>query len=92
LYVHALAAPFSVNTMPEATLLALADHGQVGATMPEDGREAASMLAKFRSAGVDLEALGEKLQEEGAASFVKSWNEVLSVLETKSAALGAAAG
>ena len=92
LYVHALAAPFTVNTMPEATLLALADHGEIGAAMPEDGGDSAAVLAKFAAAGVDVDALGAQLQEEGAAAFVKSWNELLSVLESKAATLSPAAG
>jgi len=92
LYVRALAAPFTVNTMPEATLQALADHGQLGAPMADDGGDSAAVLAKFAAAGVDPDALAEQLQQEGAAAFVKSWNELLGVLATKAAELGAAAG
>jgi transaldolase len=90
LYVEGLAAPFTVNTMPEATLNALAHHGKIGATMPDDGGDSDAALAKFTRAGVDLDALAVRLQEEGAAAFVKSWNEVLSVLDSKAAALGVA--
>ncbi|HTO53610.1 MAG TPA: transaldolase [Myxococcota bacterium] len=92
LYVDALAAPFTVNTMPEGTLDALVDHGKIGAAMAEDGADSAALLAKFGAAGVDVDSLGEQLQQEGAAAFVKSWNELLSVLETKAAQIGAAAG
>jgi len=87
LYVRSLAAPFTVNTMPEATLKALAAHGEVGALLPADGGDCEEVLAEFAKAGVDLEALGARLQEEGAASFARSWNELMTVIETKRAAL-----
>jgi transaldolase len=87
LYIKALAAPFTVNTMPEATLKALADHGEVGATLPADGGDAEEVLAQFARAGVDVHALGARLQDEGAKAFVTSWNELMSVIATKSAAL-----
>jgi transaldolase len=87
LYVEALAAPFTIDTIPEKTLLALADHGNVGATMPADGGDCEKVLAQFVKAGVDLEALAAKLQTDGAAAFSKSWNELMAVLESKSAAL-----
>ena len=90
LYVEALAAPFTVDTIPEATLLAFADHGQVGAPTPADGGDCEAVLAQFRAAGIDLDALAAKLQTEGAASFVASWNELLGVIASKSAALAAA--
>jgi len=90
LYVEALAAPFTVDTMPEATLLAFADHGRVGAPTPADGGDCEAVLAQFRAAGVDLDALAARLQTEGAASFVASWNELMGVIASKSAALGAA--
>ena len=84
LYVEALAAPFTVNTLPEPTLLALADHGKIGgALMDERGGDSTAVLAKFTAAGVDLDALAEKLQKDGAAAFVKSWNELLAAVETK---------
>jgi transaldolase len=93
LYVKALAAPFTVNTMPEATLKALADHGELGATLPADGGNCEEVLAQFSRAGVDIDALAARLQEEGAKSFVQSWNDLMAVIASKSAALkGAAAG
>jgi transaldolase len=86
-YVKALAAPFTVNTMPEATLLALADHGELGSIMAVDGGDCESVLAQFRAAGVKLEALAAKLQIGGANAFVKSWDELLAVINSKSNAL-----
>jgi transaldolase len=90
LYVEALAAPFTVNTMPESTLLDLFDHGNIGATTPPDGGDCEAVLAQFKQAGVDIDALAATLQEEGAASFVKSWNELMGVLASKSDTLKAA--
>jgi transaldolase len=87
LYIQALAAPFTVNTMPEGTLKALADHGDVGAILPVDGGDCEEVLARFAKAGIDVDALGAQLQEEGAKSFVGSWNELMAVLDSKSAAL-----
>ena len=87
LYIKSLAAPNTVNTMPENTLKALAEHGDLGAVMPEDGGDAEQVLAEFAKAGVDVNALAEQLQQEGAKSFVDSWNELLGVIESKSAAL-----
>ncbi len=87
LYVKALAAPFTVNTMPQATLKALADHGEIGNVLPADGGDCEEVLAQFAAAGVDVDALAAQLQEEGAKSFVTSWNELLAVIESKSAAL-----
>jgi transaldolase len=87
LYVKALAAPFTVNTMPEATLKAFGDHGEVGAALDADGGDAEGMLAQFAKAGIDVEALAAQLQDEGAKSFVKSWDELMSVIDMKSAAL-----
>ena len=89
LYVKSLAAPFTVNTMPEKTLLALADHGDVGAMLPADGGDCEAVLGKFAQAGVDVQALATRLQREGAESFVASWKELMECLETKSAALQA---
>ena len=91
LYVKALAAPFTVDTIPEATLLALADHGEVGAATPADGGDCEAVLAEFVKAGVDIDALAARLQDEGAESFVRSWNELMGVIAAKSAALGMAA-
>jgi len=87
LYVKALAAPFTVNTMPESTLNAFADHGELGATLPADGGDAEEVLAQFAKAGVDVTALATQLQDEGAKSFVKSWDDLMSVIDVKSAAL-----
>ena len=87
LYVKALAAPFTVNTMPEATLKAVADHGEIGSVMAADGGDCEDVLAQFAKAGIDIDALAAKLQEDGAKSFSKSWNELMVVLASKSAAL-----
>ena len=87
LYIKALAAPLTVNTMPEETLKALAEHGQVGPTLPRDGGDCEEMLERFRKAGVNVETLAEQLQDEGAKSFVKSWNELMAVIASKCAAL-----
>ena len=91
LYVKALAAPFTVNTMPEATLLALADHGELGSIMSADGGDCETVLVRFSEAGIKLEALAAQLQVEGAKAFVKSWNELLAVIASKSDALKRAA-
>jgi len=91
LYVKALAAPFTINTMPEQTLKALADHGELGDILPADGGDCEDVLAEFVKAGVDIDALATRLQEEGAASFVKSWDELMAVIASKSAALEQAA-
>jgi len=87
LYVKSLAAPHSVNTMPEKTLLALADHGEIGAMLPHDGGDAEEVLDRFTQAGVDLDALAADLQREGAAAFVQSWDDLLACLREKSATL-----
>ena len=87
LYVTSLAAPHTVNTMPEKTLQAFADHGELGAMLQHDGGDAEQVLAEFTRAGVDLDALATKLQREGADAFVKSWNELLERLQQKSASL-----
>jgi transaldolase len=84
LYVKSLAAPFTINTMPDATLHALAEHGEVGPTMPPDGGDGEQELARFAEAKVDVQALSKQLQDEGAKSFVKSWNDLLSVIGSKS--------
>jgi transaldolase len=90
LYIKALAAPFTVNTMPEGTLKALADHGEVGEILPPDGGDCEEVLAQFAKAGIDVDALAAQLQAEGAESFDKSWNELMAVIAAKSAALQAA--
>ena len=90
LYIKALAAPFTVNTIPEATLKALADHGELSGLLPANGGNCEEVLAQFASAGVDLQALAARLQTEGAASFVKSWHSLMAVIASKSATLTAA--
>lgn len=92
LYIKALAAPFTVNTMPEGTLKALAEHTELGTIMPADGGDCEEVLAQFAKAGIDVEALAAQLQDEGAKSFVKSWNDLMSVIASKSAALKKAVG
>ena len=87
LYIKALAAPFTVNTMPEATLKALGDHGEIGAILPADGGDCEEVLARFAKAGVDVDALAARLQDEGAKAFVSSWNELMGVISAKSAQL-----
>src|SRR5713101_3858325 len=87
LYIKALAAPFTVNTMPEGTLKALADHGELGTILPADGGDCEEVLAQFGKAGIDVDALAAQLQDEGAKSFVKSWNKLMAVITSKSAAL-----
>jgi transaldolase len=84
LYVHGLAAPFTVNTMPGETLQAFADHGEVGDPLPADGGDADEMLARFSEAGVDVDALARELQTKGAEAFVDSWNELLATIEKAS--------
>ena len=83
LYVKALAAPLTINTMPEVTLNAFADHGEPGPVIPADGGDCERVLAEFAGAGVDVDALGVRLQEEGAAAFVNSWNDLMGVLLSK---------
>ena len=87
LYIKALAAPFTVNTMPEGTLKALADHGQLDTILPADGGDAEWVLAEFANVGIDVDALAAQLQDDGAKSFVKSWEELLSVISSKGTAL-----
>ena len=90
LYINALAAPCTVNTMPEATLLALADHGIIEGTVPALARIGDEVLAKFLKAGIDVEALGRQLQDEGAKLFVKSWKDLLECIASKTKELTAA--
>ena len=87
LYVKALAAPFTVNTMPEGTLKAFADHGEVGEVLRPDGGDCEKALAAFAKAGVDIDALAGRLQKEGAASFVESWNDLMTCVDSKSTAM-----
>jgi transaldolase len=86
LYVKALAAPFTVNTMPEGTLKDFADHGETSGIMAADGSDAEAVLANFARAGIDVDALAARLQDEGAKSFVASWTDLMSRIEAKSAA------
>jgi transaldolase len=83
LYIKGFAAPFTVNTMPEPTLLAFADHGELGESLPRDGGDADELLARFESAGIGIEALAARLQEEGKASFVDSWTELMKSIDSQ---------
>jgi transaldolase len=87
LYVKALAAPFTVNTMPEGTLKALADHGDLSEIMSADGGDCEAVLDEFAAAGIDIDDLAAKLQDDGAKSFVSSWNDLMEVIASKSATL-----
>lgn len=90
LYIKALAAPFTVNTMPEATLKALAEHNELGSILPADGGDCEEVLAEFAKAGINIEALAAELQDQGANSFTKSWNDLMAGIASKSSALKAA--
>jgi transaldolase len=90
--VSALASPNTVNTMPEQTLLAFADHGTLSGVVSSGGGSADETLFAISRAGVDLEALGAKLQKDGADAFVKSWNELLEVIVKKSQTVTATGG
>jgi transaldolase len=90
LYIKALAAPFTVNTMPEGTLKALAEHSELGALLPADGGDCEEVLAQFANTGIDVDALAAQLQDEGAKSFVQSWHELMGVIASKSAVLAKA--
>jgi transaldolase len=87
LYVKALAAPFTVNTMPESTLNALAAHNELGSILPSDGGNCEEVLAHFAKAGVDIDMLAAQLQDEGTKAFVKSWNELLECIDSKTSAI-----
>jgi transaldolase len=87
LYIDSLAVPFTVNTMPEATLKALAQHAELTSILPADGGDCEEVLAQFTQAGIDIDALAAQLQDDGAKSFVKSWTELMSVIEAKGAAV-----
>ena len=91
LYIQALVSPFTVNTMPEGTLKAMYDHGEVGAALGADGGDCEAVLAQFTKAGIDVDALAAQLQTDGANSSVQSWNELMSVIVNKSADLKTAA-
>jgi transaldolase len=88
LYVHGLRAPYTVNTMPEATLKAMGTHTEPSELLPADGGNCEEVLAQFAAAGVDVDALAAKLQEQGAEAFVKSWDDLMAVIASKSASLG----
>jgi transaldolase len=83
LYIEEFAAPFTINTMPEPTLNAFADHGEVGAALETDGEAAEATLAEFREAGIDVEALAARLQDEGKVAFVESWTDLLKSIESE---------
>jgi transaldolase len=87
LYVSALAAPFTVNTMPERTLQAFAKHTQLGSILPADGGNCEEVLAEFAKAGINVDAVAARLQEEGAKSFLKSWRELMDVIASKTLAM-----
>lgn len=87
LYIKALAAPDTINTMPEKTLLAFADHGDLGEALPVDGGDAEAVIAEFAKAGIDVERLAADLQSEGAADFVASWKDLLDCIDSKTAPL-----
>jgi transaldolase len=89
LYIKSLAAPFTVNTMPEGTLKALATHTDLGELLPIDGGNCEEVLAEFANEGIDIDALAAQLQDEGARSFVKSWEDLVGVISSKSRALHA---
>jgi transaldolase len=89
LYVHALAAPYTVNTLPEKTLLAFGDHGIVDDFLPADGGDAEHVVARFAAVGVDLDGLAARLQQEGADAFVESWDELIENIGQKISALTA---
>jgi transaldolase len=91
LYIESLASPLTVNTMPETTLKAFADHGKVGPIISASGGDSEAVLNEFTNAGVDVDGLAARLQDEGADSFDKSWNDLLKVISSKSAALRTAA-
>jgi transaldolase len=90
LYIDALQAPFTINTIPRETLLAFADHGQIGELLPADGGDAEETLARFAQAGIDVAALAEQLQKEGADAFVASWEDLLASIDAKSRRLASA--
>jgi transaldolase len=86
LYIEGFASPLTVNTMPEPTLHAFADHGEVGDLVPADGGDCEQVLAEFAQAGIDVDALAERLQEEGKEAFAKSWDEMLKTIESQAGA------
>ncbi|MCC6208314.1 MAG: transaldolase [Gammaproteobacteria bacterium] len=87
LYLEALAAPDTINTIPEKTLLAFVEHGKVRGVLPSDGNDAEALLAEFAQVGVDDAALAAQLQNEGTLSFTQSWNDLMECIASKSAVL-----
>jgi transaldolase len=87
LYIKALAAPFTVNTMPEATLKALANQKALGSILPADGGDCEEVLSQFAHAGINIDALAVQLQDQGAKSFIKSWDELMAEIKSKAAVL-----
>ena len=85
LYIEALAAPDTINTMPDKTLIAFADHGNIGRVLPDDGGDSAAVIAQFVQAGVDIAVLADRLQHEGAQSFTKSWQDLIQCVAAKRA-------
>jgi transaldolase len=92
LYIESLAAASTVNTMPEATQKAFADHGRIDQTLPVDGGDCELVLGRFAAAGVDLDALAAELQRQGAEAFIESWNGLLERLRSKGDALQGGSG
>jgi transaldolase len=88
LYVEALAAPDTIDTMPEKTLHAFAEHGRVKGAMPRDGGDAEGVIGEFKRAGIDDAAIAEQLQREGSEKFAKSWDDLMDRLATKAATIG----
>jgi len=89
MYIDGLRAPHTINTMPESTLRAFVDHGQVGEPIAADGGDAEATLAQFESAGIDVDGLAARLQSDGARSFVESWKDLLSRIDDQVAAVAA---
>lgn len=87
LYIKALAAPFTINTIPDATLKAFEDHGEVDTALDPDGGDCERVLAKFLKAGIDIDVLAAKLQNDGAQSFVKSWKDLMGRINSKGIAI-----
>ena len=87
LYIKGLAAPFTISTVPEATLKAFADHGEVGDLLATDGGDCEEVLTRFQQAGIDLDALAAQLQGDGAEAFDKSWNDLMACIKSKGEAL-----
>jgi transaldolase len=87
LYVHGLAAPFTINTIPDDTLEAFFEHGEVGDPLPADGGDADAQLARFTEVGVDLDDVAAQLQSNGAKSFVAAWHELMDRIEAQTSAV-----